>query len=436
MQPSTNFIVVETQDQSDNNRYTSIEICNTSGTTLETVSLTGEIYDNRNDEFLGSTKYCVIYSKYDDNNVDYKIIHYNGETETLTQTSHVKSSNFSNYNIQGDGDFWPNDSGEKIGGVVITLYNNISYSNIGTVVSYCDIIYMLDNQTTFNTYTAADDTQIEIQTYGQLSNIFRTRINTGGFFEILTISTTGGTITTTDISTSSISNINDYFLGDKTIYNILTNDNNYIDSLLIDEDGSIIDRVSRTLNSQYSYSMDSQGKLGYLRIETSEGNEAYYVYGGSTEFTSTDSYSNTRTPGAMYSDTALEPEAMVLYSEGGSGFRFLSTTGITSDLQFPSFNGRQFEVGNTMVMCVYQDTISNATVIDLYNFSGQLLKSHKTVYNGWNDAYAIGDRFFVKFNGGEGNEFFLVSEETITSVVLDSYDSDWAPNDIIWWYDY
>jgi hypothetical protein len=434
MMPNTDFIVVETQS---GNTYTNLQICNASGTTLQTISLTGATYTSRSDEFLGSTKYCTMYYNYNDNQVDYKIIHYNGETETLRQTSHVRGSNFADYDMQGDEDFWTNDSAEKTGAVVITFYTNIEYSVIGNVVSYCDIMYMLDNQTTFNTYTAANNTQIKISSYGQLSNIYRTEISTGNFYEILTISTTGGTITTTDIPISGVTNINNYYLGDRTTYVILTNNNNYLDSLLINVNGSIMDRVSRTLDSQYSYSMNSQGKIGYLSIITDEDNEGYYVYSGSTGFTSTDYYGSIETPDVAYNDTFQEPEVMLLYSEGGgTGFRVLSTTGITSDLQFPSYNYRNILVGKTKFMFIYQDSISSVIVINLYNFYGQLLNSHETTYSGWDDAYAIADRFFVKFNGNEGNEFFLVSEETITSVVLDDDDIEWAPNDYLWWDDY
>jgi hypothetical protein len=432
MMPNTDFIVVETQS---GNTYTNLQICNASGTTLQTISLTGATYTDRNDEFLGSTKYCVTYYNYNDDEVDYKIIHYNGETETLRQTTHVRGSNFPQFNMNGDEDFWANDSAEKTGGVVITFYNDISSTPIGNVSSYCDIMYMLDNQTTFNTYTAANNTEIKISSYGQLSNIYRARISTGDFFEILTISTTGGTITTTNIPISGITNVNSYYLGDRNVYVILTNDNNYLDALLINVNGSIMDRVSKTLNSSYSYSMNSQGRLGYLAIDTNEGDEGYYVYSGSTGFTSTDYYDNTNTPNTYYTDTFQESEVIVLYEDSGTEFRVLSTTGITSDLQFPSHNNKTIRVGETKFMLVYEDNISDVTVINLYNFSGQLLKSHQTAYSGYDDAYGIGDRFFVKFNGSEGNEFFLVSEETITSLILDDDDIEWAPNDYNWWDD-
>lgn len=439
MQPNTDFIVVETQNQAmSGNTYTKLEMCDTSGTTLETIWLTGSTYTSRSEEFLGTNKYCVVYYNGDENSVDYKIIHYNGDTETLTQTSHVRGANYTSVNIQGDNDFWSNNSGVN-GGVAITLYYSTDYHTIGEEVSYCDIVYMLKNQTSFSTYVVANNTSVKIDPSGQLSNIYRTPIIRGDFFEILTISSTGGTITTTSVPITGLTSVNNAWLGDKSIYNILSNDSNDIDSLLVNVNGSVMDTLSNTLSSSYAYSMTSVGQLGYLRLSIDGGNEAYYVYSGSTGFTSTNVYDDTRTSNTFYTDTFLDPEVMVLYTEGGgdsyNGFRVLTSTGITSELQFPQTNGRYIGVGETKFILVHNDYFTGVVVISLYNFSGELLNSYTTTYSGWNDFFAIGDRFVVIFNGDTGRECFLVSEETITSVVLDNYDSERVPNDYNWWND-
>lgn len=433
MQPNTNFIVVETLS---GNTITNLEICNTSGGVLESVSLTGATYTSYNDDFLGSTKYCVMYFNGGDNSVDYKIIHYNGETETLTQTSHVRGTDYAEYNLQGDNDFWPNNSNEN-GGVVITLNNQLNYTSVGVEVSYCDIIYMLDNQTEFAQYAAAADTTIKIETYGQLSNIYRTKISTGDFFEILTISTTGGTITTTEIPISGITNVNNYYLGDKTIFALLSNDNIDINVLLINEDGSIADTLTKTLNLSYNYSINNEGRIAYIQLRISGGDEAYYVYSGSTGFTSTGVYDSTQSANTMYSETFLDPEILFLFSEGGGNARVLSSTGITSEFTTPTMDNYSVRVGTDKIMLVYTDPNDNNYVkIRLYNLSGTLLNSTSTTYTGWNDTFAIGNRFVVKINGQGENYYYLISEETITSVTLSDYGSNWAPNDYIFWDDY
>lgn len=437
MQPNTNFIVVETRTETvSGDTITGFQICDTSGGILESVSLTGATYTNHSDEFLGSTKYCVIYSNNDDYAVDYKIIHYNGETETLTQTSHVRGVDYANYDMQGDNDFW-SDSTNINGGVVITLYNQINNNSIGVETTYCDIVYMLDNQTSFNTYEVANDTTVIVSTYGQLTNIYRTPIVTGNFFEILTISTTGGTITTTEIPFSGVTSINRYHLADRTMFAVLTNDAFDMTALLINQNGSIADTFSKTMTNSYNYNIDTQGNILYIRLYISGGDEAYYVYSGSTGFTSTSVYNDTSTPDGTYSETFLEPEIIFLHSEGGGNARILSSTGISEEFTTPTMYTYNTRVGTDKVMIVYADPNDGDYVkIRLYNSSGSLLNSTTTTYTSWNDTWAIGNRFVIKFNGQGESYYYLISEETITSVTLSDYDNEWAPNDYIWWDDY
>jgi hypothetical protein len=91
-------------------------------------------------------------------------------------------------------------------------------------------------------------------------------------------------------------------------------------------------------------------------------------------------------------------------------------------------------------MFVYEDSNDNGNVkINLYNLSGTLINSQATTYSGWGDIFGIKDRFVVKFNQAHNdgyNEYFLVSEETITSVELDAYDEEWTSNDYLFWNDY
>jgi hypothetical protein len=42
----------------------------------------------------------------------------------------------------------------------------------------------------------------------------------------------------------------------------------------------------------------------------------------------------------------------------------------------------------------------------------------------------------VTFLGEDTKEFFLVSEETLTSVMTDDFDGETTINDIFWWNEY
>ena len=437
MQANTDFIVVETEIQGTSNSYTNFEIYDTSGTILETVSLTGETYNSRSGDFLGDNKYCVVYHNNNDDDVDYKIIHYDGDTQTLTQTSHVHGTSYPDFDVDDDSDFWPNDSTLN-GGVVIMFYNEVNYVNLGPVVDYCNFVYMLRNQTTFTTYELADDVEMTVQTYGQQSNMYRALMYRGEFLEFLTITSTGQTITTTQIPFSGITYVNTEDLGDRTIYGVVSNNYMDVDLLLVSENGTILDTLSKNLNTQNSFNSDSERTSAYFNFSLSGGtSEGYYVYSGSTGFTSTGVYDSVGYAEVYYTDTFLNPGVMVLHSNGELGFRVLSLTGITSELSFPEYDSYSIRVGENGFMFVYEDSNDNGNVkINLYNLSGTLINSQATTYSAWDDTFGIKDRFVVKFNNEGYDEYFLVSEETITSVELDAYDEEWTSNDYLFWNDY
>ena len=194
----------------------------------------------------------------------------------------------------------------------------------------------------------------------------------------------------------------------------------------------------QNLNTQNSYNSDSERTSAYFNFSLSGGtSEGYYVYSGSTGFTSTGVYNTVNYAEVYYTDTFLDPGVMVLHSNGELGFRVLLLTGITSELSFPEYDSYSIRVGENGFMFVYEDSNDNGNVkINLYNLSGTLINSQATTYSAWDDTFGIKDRFVVKFNNEGYNEYFLVSEETITSVELDAYDEEWAPNDYIFWDDY
>lgn len=432
--PSSDFIVVLTETQGTSNAYTNFEIYNTSGTILETVSLTGATYTNYNEQFHGTNKYTVVF--YDNNNVNtpYKIISYNGNTSNLIETSHARGTEYAQNSLDGDGNFWTDDDGTN-GGVVITLYDASNWTNYGTQVTYCDIMYMFNNQTSFSTYTFANDESKTINIYGQLSDIYRTPcVNGDGVASMLTIMSGSTRIESMNVNISGVTNINWNSLGNRTVVQIMTNDNNNVTYKYINELGVVIDEINDYgLVSTYATNMYSFGETAYLSIRT-EGNIGYYVYSGSTGFTQTGYYADTNSTSQHSSGTNRYYGAMLLYTFDQLGFRVLSSTGITSEFSFPEYNSFDLRIGESKIMFVYNETNGGPTIIRLYDFSGTLLNSEVTSWtNGWNNLYGVRDRFVViNYDGDNTVETYLVSENTITSVTTQDYSSEESTNDWIY----
>lgn len=441
MSISSDFIVVDTRTQSPGSTtFVSLEIYNATGIILETVSLTGATYNSRNRQFIGTNIYVDIFYNGDDNVVDYKIVHYNGDTTTLTQTSHVKGVEYPNMNVFGDNNFYPERS-EINGGVVIMLYNSTNYTQYGDETTFCDFVYMLPTQTEFTVYQYANDQTKYISNWGQLTNFYRIFCSTGnGFLEFLTISTTGTSITTSSISVSDIVQVNMYFLTNRTAYIVYTNSSNTANLILVNESGVIEETITKELANSWGVNATSQGSVAYFNVNGTTGDTGYYVYSGSTGFTETEYYGNTNSPSTFENnETYLEPAVLVLFNYNNQNFRVLTPTGITNNLTFPEqWNNYSLVVGKDKFMLVYSSTSDSLTKIRLYDFTGQLLNSHTTTYNnGWNGAWGVKDRFVVQLyaEGGGTNEYLLVNETANTSITLQNVDNQNTTNDFQYWWD-
>jgi hypothetical protein len=434
---SADFIVVETRLQGETSTYTNLQIYNTDGEILETVPLTGETYTSVEFEFLGTDKMCVVYWNNQDNSVDYKIIHYNHTTETLTLSSHVRGVNYPSVDLEGDDSFYPQDFVD--GSVSIAFYKTVSSNEeyFTSVRSYYDIVYMLNGQSQFSTYVVTNGTNRVITTNPHIGNNIVFRIETtGSTVGLLSITNTGVTITDFNQSVSGVTSFSDESIGNRIISYFTTDDGLEWFFFLTDTNGTILDSLNPTLDGNYNYNLSFQGDLAYLRYVTSDNvQHGYYVYSGSTGFTSTGYYNNTDYPNDFFVPTFKEPSVMLLRSSTNGSTRVLTNNGISSEFIVPEYVYAWFSVGVDKFMMVYNESEGSDVKIRLYDFTGTLLNSRTTNYSSWDDLYSAKDRFTVVFQGEGIKEFFLVSEDTITSVMMDDFDGETTQNDYIWWND-
>lgn len=431
---SSDFIVVETQNQDNatGNTYTNFQIYDTSGTLLETVSLTGDTYNNNQRNFHGTNKFTIVYYNYDDLNVDYKIISYNSNTSTLIQTSHDRTSAYSNINMRAENDFYPSYMGETKGGIVISFYNNLGWQNIGFTTTFYDFVYMFNNQTSFSTYTFANDETRKITDWGVLSDTYRTFCDDGsGNLALLTIMSGSTYFQNYNIALNDINNININGIGNRTILQVFTNGYSTVYYYLINAVGVQIDDLEFAIGST---SLFTRGENAYFYVQ-SEGNVGYYVHSGSTVFTQTDYYESNETSNS-YAIDKLKSN-MVLYTNGQTGFRILNATGLTQQYSFPEYNSMNIRVGETKFMFVYSDSNDNGNVkVRLYDFNGTLLNSGTTsMVDQWDTTYGVRDRFLVFGNVGGNTEITLVSATNIDSLTLQNDSNEIRINDYIWEHD-
>lgn len=442
MNKSSNFIVVETQSQGVSNSYTNFEIFDTSGTLLETVSLTGATYSDYYADFHGTNKYTTAYYNGNDWDVDYKIIHYNGNTDTLVQTSHVRGESYQYLDIRGNNDYWPSYENLNNGAVLLSFYNQIGYDSIGTVTAFCDFVYMLDNQTSFTTYEFANDTNKSFSPWNiQLSDMIRIVCDNGDdVLSVLTIMSGSTRVESMNVFVSDVNQVNYRWLGNKTLLQIFTNGANTVTYKYINSVGVVTDEVTSALNNTYGASMDSSGEVAYMTIQRASedgGNIGYYVDGNTPDITPTTYYSSTYTIDNFDSQTKELPDVVFLFAGGSGEFgRILSSTGITDELTFSATTNFNIRMGRDKFMIVYQDSNDNNYIkIKLYDYTGTLINNTDTTYTSWSDSWGAKDRFVVKFynDGDNTNIFYLISENNVDSLTTQSYDGEYNINDYIWW---
>jgi hypothetical protein len=322
------------------------------------------------------------------------------------------------------------------------FYNQIGWDSVGTVTTFCDFVYMLDNQTSFSTYVFANDTNKSFTPWGiQLSDIIRIVCDNGDdVLSVLTIMSGTFRIESMNALISDVSQVNYSWLGNKALIQIFTNNGNNVTYKYINSVGVVTDEITSALNNTYGANMTNSGEVAYMTIQRAAGdggNVGYYVDGNTSDITSTTYYSSTYTMDNFDSQTKELPDVVFLFAGGGGEFgRVLSSTGITDELSFPATTNFNVRMGKDKFMIVYQDSNDNDYIkFNLYDYTGTLLNNQSTTYTSWNDSWGVKDRFVVKINDNSNNTIihYLISEETITSVTTESYDEEYAINDYIWW---
>ena len=92
---------------------------------------------------------------------------------------------------------------------------------------------------------------------------------------------------------SSVSGyVNTLYLGNKSIAQIWSNGATDVTYKYINAVGVVTDTVSGSLTGGYNSNMDNEGEVAYIKMNTTTGDTAFYVYSGSTEMISTSYYDN------------------------------------------------------------------------------------------------------------------------------------------------
>ena len=440
VQPATyfsgNFIPVRTYNN-DNSEFESLKIYGVDASLLQTVNLSGLTYNDYQYSFYGDNKYYILFYNNGNSAVDYFIVHYDGNTDTLNTTTHDRGTNYESYDTFSDTRFFPNNGGCE--SFAITLYKYNTNNNIGTVVEYCDIIYMLSGDTNFRTYVfqdsgAADKT---INLNFSRSNSLNTLCDNGdGIVSTLSLVQSGATYNSLNIPMSgNPSNWNQYTIRNGSVFITMEDSTNTIVTLSHVVEGGILADMINGIPLNGSYSLEVEGIADIFQF-TNYSADTYHVDSTSDLFQSGGTLSGDTLlyfyPGNQFKQDFLTTGPILTFNTTTRESNILSSTGYTDTFILPEFTSVAIEVGSNKFMYTFID-MSGFTNINLYDFNYNLLNSIVTEYTSRWYSLSCGDRFVSIID--ENNQYisYLVSESTITSTSLTNDNSYSTVNDFIYW---
>jgi len=421
-----------------NSGYESLTFYNdTDGALLQGLDLTGDVYNDYNLRYYGDNKIGGIFFNDGDINVPYLIFQYDGNTNTLVSTGHARGTHYQNYNLFSNRNLFPNPGGSD--SLFLKLYHIVDGNNLGYIVDYCDFIYMLSGDTSLTTYVFQDSGTGDktIRYWPDISDIITNPCDNGdGFISNLVITSSGVTITPTDILTNDGGNVDTRTVGNGFVSLIFT-DNGHTGCTLvyINNSGEISDTISGIeFTSGNQYRSDSFGSL--YQFTNYMGGD-YFINEMSDMFQMGNTLTMSGNTGIYYTQPKFRPDFIltgVIFNIDNNtrNCNILSSTGYTDTFTLPEYQYWDAVIGDDKFMFTFIDLSGNVN-INLYDFNFNLLNSLVTEHTSFNSLEACGNSFVQIINENNKYYIYLVSESTISSSILTDDNDYYTFNDYVWW---
>lgn len=428
LQYETSFMVGVIYDEV-NSTYQEFDIRDTNGDIIgDSYVLSGASYNQYNYQFYGDNKVVLIFWDANDNTVDYKIYHFDGNTNTMIIETHDREF-YPEFTINSDNRYWPNNNISD--NVIITFYQPVTWVNLGYEVSKCDIVYKLSGQTGFTTYNFVTDTNKSISPFGQVTNDgwFTSVSDESGYCDILCINSIDGVVlSNTDILANTVGSWNFTNVGNNFFSIITSSNGSDINFIFNNSSGVILDTL---FYSGASYNWWYTTDILYLTVNNTD---AFYLNNTTTELTSITYYPDLYWVNGYLSDTFLDPDTYLVFNGTTRYGRILKGNSLSSEFLLPgSNNDYTIELGIDKLLFVYPNVDSGNIMVNLYDFNGNLLNSYETQFTGWNGVEVVKNRFIVKFQTQGVINCLMINEDSILLREITDVNNYDSINDIVWW---
>ena len=419
---------------SSDDSLVSVTMYDTSGNEYGFPNIAANTYYSWNVRWYGNQSFNIVFWDYQDNTTDYSIFNFNGVTQNVTTTTHVRGGNYANVNVIGDDLYWPRNA--DVGGIFIILYGETGtfYQGGGYKVGYLDIVYRLENEVDFTTYVYNDtgDTTktFEMNAYGSNNVQLYTFCSSGdSISSIFFIGSDGVKIIPTNENFKEISGVNYDSFGNR--YAIMYFKNSYNDGYLkIVNDGNIVSTGLFNTGDPWGWNFN------YQTFSIFDSTQSYYMNNQTTGLTETTQFNSSYDCWSYYVPMYYKRDGNILLFNSNTNFaKVLTKDELKPEFFLPYFNlNYDIVIGRNRILYVYNDNSDN-TRINLYNFDGALLSSVLSNVTNWSDAYAGEDRYVVVQNTIDGQVLMtMIYDNGYQQVTIDNQVTNWWNiNDYILW---
>ena len=391
-------------------------------------------------------KFAMVLHNYNDLDVDYRIYTYNGTTDVLNSTSHVKGTNYPNFNIITNQSTTLNTTGTD--SVLMSFSSNSSWNGTMNTYAYFDIVYQMSWQTSLTTYVftnagVGNETGIDFSYDGFTNNYYTICTTNNTDLQVLSITEADGLKLITLGLLTDFDSPNIHSFGNKSCLRAYFG----LDSVLgnpagvgmilkyFGNTGGVIDELTVMGTTQYNintyigwniFGIKHDGVLYQINTTTDEIVTIGPWYGNDS-YTSNDYYEAT-------SSARQEDLVHILFDTTTHDIRILKPTSCISGT-LPDQNDFNFRVGKNRFMYIFENPNDGVIQINLYDFNLTLINSIVTDKTNFNfNTRGVKDRFIARHNDGSDTyTWFMITDTFDDAIMTSTSDTTRIENDWIYW---
>jgi hypothetical protein len=392
-------------------------------------------------------KFVMIVHNYDDLDVDYRIYTYNGTTDDLNSTSHVRGANYPNFNVISNEGAVLNTTG--IDSVLMSFSSNSSWNGVMNTYAYFDIVYQMSWQTSLTTYVFTDagvgnETGIDFNYDGFTNNYYAICTTNNTDLQVLSITEADGLEIITLGLLTDFDSPNIHSFGNKSCLRAYFGADNVLGNpagvgmilKYFGNTGGVIDDLTVAGTTQYNINT----YLGWNIFGIKHDDVLYQINTTTDEIVTIGPWygNNSYTSNNYYEATTSarqEDLVHILFDTGSHDIRILKPTTCTSGTLPDNSGDFYFNVGKNRFMYIFENPNDGVIQINLYDFNLTLLNSIVTDKTNFNfSTRAVKDRFLARHNDNGGTyTWFMITDTFDDAIMTSTSNTIRVENDFVYW---